>query len=243
MSQRVSKFLSRAGVCSRRQAEQFISEGRVKVDGCVLLTPATLVDDHSKIEVDGKLISQPSSTRVWLFYKPLGYLTTHYDPEGRPTIFQAVQSYPKMPRVISVGRLDLNSEGLILLTNDGAFSRQAELPQTGWARCYKVRVYGRLNLPALEKLQHGVTVDGVQYGKIHVEILKQSLGQSNHWLSITLYEGKNREIRHVMNYLDLQVNRLIRESYGPFQLGDLQIGQLLEVSSNFLNKILKNLSL
>jgi 23S rRNA pseudouridine2605 synthase len=241
MSQRVSKFLSRAGICSRRQAEQYISEERVKVDGHILLTPATLVDENSKIEVDGKLVHQPSSTRVWLYYKPLGHLTTHSDPQGRPTIFQAIQSHQDLPRVISVGRLDLNSEGLILLTNDGAFSRKAELPQTGWARCYKIRVFGQLNLLALKNLQQGITVDGVRYGEIQVEVLKNSIGQANHWLSVTLYEGKNREIRNIMRHLNLQVNRLIRQSYGPFNLGDLKVGQLLEVSPTYLKKILKTL--
>lgn len=229
MSQRISKFLSRAGVCSRRQAEQYIAEGRVKVDGCTVSTPATLVDENSKIEADGTLINQPAATRVWLYYKPLGYLTTHSDPQGRPTIFQDIHARQNMPRVISVGRLDLNSEGLILLTNDGAFSRRAELPKNGWARRYKVRVFGRLNLFALAKLQQGITIEGVNYGKIDVEVLKDSQGQSNHWLLLTLYEGKNREIRNVMNHLNLQVNRLIRQSYGPFELGDLKPGQLLEV--------------
>lgn len=243
MPQRISKFLSHAGICSRRQAEQLISERRVKVDGTILSTPAIVVDEHSVIEVDGKPIAKPTVIRVWLYYKPLGYITSHSDPEGRPTIFQAIQAYSHIPRVISVGRLDLNSEGLILLTNNGDFSRKAELPQTGWARCYKVRVFGKLNVTALKKLQEGITIDGIQYGQIDIEILEPSSAKTNHWLLVTLYEGKNREIRRVMNYLDLQVNRLIRQSYGPFKIGPLNKGEILEVSPKKITEILKSLSL
>ena len=230
MAERIAKFLGRAGVCSRRQAEQLIVEGRVKVDGLLLSTPATLVDETSKVEVDGKPVAPPLKTRVWCYYKPAGYLTTHHDPQGRPTVFEDLRAH-NLPRVISVGRLDLNSEGLLLLTNDGAFSRYAELPKTGWARCYKVRVYGRLDITALQALKNGITIEDIHYGRIDVKVLGHSTGQMNNWLLITLFEGKNREIRKVMNYLGLRVNRLIRQSYGPFELGNLEPHQLLEVSS------------
>ncbi len=238
MSERIAKFLGRAGVCSRRQAEQFIAEGRVKVDGQLLLTPATLVDETSKVEVDDKPVAQPLKTRVWCYYKPVGYLTTHYDPQGRLTVFEDLLAHD-LPRVISVGRLDLNSEGLLLLTNDGAFSRYAELPKTGWARCYKVRVYGRLDIPALHALKNGITIEDIHYDRIEVKVLGQghSMAQMNNWLMITLFEGKNREIRKVMNYLGLRVNRLIRQSYGPFELGNLEPHQILEVSFKQINQI------
>lgn len=228
MSERIAKFLSRAGICSRRQAEHLIAEGRVKVDGHLLLTPATLVDETSTIQVDDKAVAQPLKTRVWCYYKPVGYLTTHHDPQGRPTVFEDVLAH-NLPRVISVGRLDLNSEGLLLLTNNGDFSRYAELPKTGWARRYKVRVYGFLDIPSLQDLKNGITIEGIQYGRIDVKILGQSTSQMNNWMLITLFEGKNREIRKVMNYLGLRVNRLIRQSYGPFELGDLKPHHLREV--------------
>ncbi|RZI47137.1 pseudouridine synthase [Candidatus Finniella inopinata] len=235
MAERIAKFLGRAGICSRRQAEQFIAEGRVKVDGSILLTPATLVDESSKVEVDGKPVAEPLKTRVWCYYKPVGYVTTHHDPQGRITVFQDLQAH-NLPRVISVGRLDLNSEGLLLLTNDGGFSRFAELPKTGWARRYRVRVYGRLDRRALQSLKNGITIEGIHYDRIDVEIPNSSSIQTNNWLRITLFEGKNREIRKVMNHLGLQVNRLIREGYGPFELGSLEPHQILEIPSNIISK-------
>ena len=229
MPERIAKFLGRAGVCSRRQAEQLITEGRVKVNGQFLSTPAFLVDETAKVEVDGEPVALPSKTRVWCYYKPVGYVTTRHDPQGRPTVFEDLLAH-NLPRVISVGRLDLNSEGLLLLTNDGAFSRYAELPKTGWPRSYKVRVYGSLDIPALQALKNGITIEGIHYGRIDVTVMEHPTVQMNNWLLVTLFEGKNREIRKVMDYLGLQVNRLIRQSYGPFELGNLKPHQVFEAS-------------
>jgi 23S rRNA pseudouridine2605 synthase len=226
--ERIAKRMARAGLCSRRDAERWIFEGRVTIDGEVLTTPAIVVSDKMKIHVDGKLLTDAPEPRLWIYHKPAGLLTTHRDPQGRPTIFQSLPR--SMPRVISIGRLDLNSEGLLLLTNDGELSRYAELPSTGWARSYQVRVFGRVDEAALADLIKGITIDGISYGPIEAELDDPSYNtRSNTWLFITLYEGKNREIRKVMEYLGLRVNRLIRVSYGPFTLGDLEPGQIKEV--------------
>ncbi|MBY0461955.1 MAG: rRNA pseudouridine synthase [Alphaproteobacteria bacterium] len=227
--QRIAKFLARAGVCSRRDAERLIEERRVKVDGHVLTTPATLVTEKSRVEVDNTLIQEPETTKIWCYYKPEGYVTTHKDPEGRPTVFEDVERY-SLGRVISVGRLDLNSEGLLLLTNDGAFSRFAELPSTKWPRCYKVRVFGEINSKELMALEKGVTIDGIHYGSIEIDVPNQK-PSLNTWLHVTLYEGKNREIRKVMTYLGLRVNRLIRLSYGPYELEDLKPHEIRKVKN------------
>lgn len=228
--ERIAKRLARAGLCSRRDAERWILEGRVAVDGTVLTTPAFVVTDAMQIMVDGKPLKEAAASRVWMYHKPTGALTTHRDPQGRPTIFDALP--PSLPRVISVGRLDLNSEGLILLTNDGELARHAELPSTGWARSYRVRVYGAVKAASLVGLAQGVTIDGVAYGRIEAEVAEahHRTSGSNTWLLMTLYEGKNREIRKVLASLGLRVNRLIRISYGPFALGDLKPGQVREVS-------------
>lgn len=233
--ERIAKRIARAGLCSRREAERWIEEGRVSVDGKVLTTAAVVVTDRMKILVDGKPLNKAPESRLWLYHKPVGLLTTHHDPQSRPTIFQ---SLPKsLPRVISIGRLDLNSEGLLLLTNDGAIARFAELPSTGWARSYRVRVHGKVDEGALIKLSQGITVDGIKYGKIEAEIEDRHLkGRTNTWLFITLYEGKNREIRKVMEHLGLRVNRLIRVSYGPFTLGDLKTGDVREVPAAHIGK-------
>lgn len=226
--ERIAKRMARAGLCSRRDAERWIFEGRVTIDGEVLTTPAIIVTDKMQIHVDGKLLTQAPEPRLWLYHKPIGLLTTHHDPQGRPTIFESLPR--SMPRVISIGRLDLNSEGLLLLTNDGELSRYAELPLTGWARSYQVRVFGQVDEAALANLINGITIDGISYGPIEAELDEPSLNtRSNTWLFMTLYEGKNREIRKVMDYLGLRVNRLIRVSYGPFTLGDLEPGQIKEV--------------
>lgn len=226
--ERIAKRMARAGLCSRRDAERWIFEGRVTIDGEVLTTPAIVVTDKMEVRVDGKLLNEVPASRVWVYHKPDGLLTTHHDPQGRPTIFESLP--PSMPRVISIGRLDLNSEGLILLTNDGALSRYAELPSTGWARAYQVRVYGTVDEAALAALTKGITIDGITYGRIEAEVEDfHGNTRSNTWLFMTLYEGKNREIRKVLAYLGLRVNRLIRVSYGPFSLGDLQPGQVKEV--------------
>lgn len=233
--ERIAKRMARAGLCSRREAERWIFEGRVTVDGEVLTTPAIVVTDQMQILVDGKPLNEAPASRVWIYHKPAGLLTTHDDPQGRPTIFKSLPS--SLPRVISIGRLDLNSEGLLLLTNDGALARYAELPSTGWARSYRVRVYGHVDEAALSELTQGVTIEGVTYGRIEAEIEDRSSKRStNTWLFMTLYEGKNREIRKVMAYLDLRVNRLIRVSYGPFTLGDLKPGHVREVPAISLKK-------
>jgi 23S rRNA pseudouridine2605 synthase len=225
--QRIAKFLARAGVCSRRDAERLIEERRVKVDGKILTTPATLVNEKSFVEVDNTTIQEPETTKVWCYYKPHGYVTTHKDPEGRPTVFEDIERY-SLGRVISVGRLDLNSEGLLLLTNDGAFSRFAELPSTKWPRCYKVRVFGEIDPKELMALKNGITIEGVNYGSIEVDIPPQKTS-FNTWLHVTLYEGKNREIRKVMTHFGLRVNRLIRLSYGPYKLEDLMPHEIRKV--------------
>lgn len=234
--ERIAKRMARAGLCSRRDAERWILQGRVAVDGEVITTPATLVTDKTQIMVDGKPLNDAPSSQVWLHYKPDGLLTTHHDPQGRPTIFEYLPS--SLPRVISIGRLDLNSEGLILLTNDGELARFAELPATGWARSYSVRVYGVVDKAALAALVNGITIDGVTYGRIEAEVANdEAKNRTNTWLFMTLFEGKNREIRKVLAYLGLRVNRLIRTTYGPFSLGDLKPGDVKEVSSTQVLKV------
>jgi 23S rRNA pseudouridine2605 synthase len=228
--ERIAKRMARAGVCSRREAEAMILEGRVAVDGKRIITPATLVTDVSIITVDGKAIADTERTRVWRYHKPRGLLTTNRDPQGRPTIYD---NLPKsLPRVISVGRLDFNSEGLLLLTNDGGVARKLELPETGWARRYRVRAFGTLSPMQIDKLARGMTVEGVRYGGIDAEIDRQQGG--NVWLTMTLSEGKNREIRKVLEALGLKVSRLIRVAYGPFQLGRLEPGEIEEVPGKVL---------
>jgi 23S rRNA pseudouridine2605 synthase len=215
--ERIAKALSRAGVCSRRDAERLIAEGRVAVDGAVLASPATLVTAGSRIEVDGRAIGTAAPARLWRYHKPPGVLCTSRDPEGRPTVFDRL---PKdMPRVMLVGRLDVGSEGLLLLTNDGGLARRLELPQTGWARRYRVRVFGTPGEGEIAALARGVTVDGVRYGPIQLAV--DRVQGSNAWITVTLREGKNREIRRVMEHFGHPVGRLIRVSFGPFQLGAL----------------------
>ena len=228
--ERIAKRLSRAGVCSRREAERMIADGRVSIGGQTIDTPATLVTDADIIAVDGKEIAAPERARLWRYHKAPGILCTNRDPQERPTLFEQL---PKdLPRVMLVGRLDFNSEGLILLTNDGALARKLELPETGWVRRYRVRVYGAPEKKALAALADGVTVEGVRYGPIEA-FLEQKQAR-NSWLSVTLREGKNREIRRVMEHIGLKVNRLIRVSYGPFHLGNLARGDLREVPAHVI---------
>lgn len=223
--ERLAKRIAQAGICSRRDAEKLILDGRVSVDGVVILTPAINVGDANVILVDGNILSVKPKPRLWGFYKPAGLITTHKDPQGRPTVFESLPS--KMPRVVSIGRLDLNSEGLLLLTTDSRIARYAELPTTKWPRYYRVRVFGDVDPARLADLENGITIDGIHYGRIEAEVDRQS--GRNTWLYVTLYEGKNREIREVMRHLGLQVNRLVRVAYGPFQLQGKQPGDLWEI--------------
>lgn len=229
---RIAKVLARAGVCSRREAERWIADGRVSVDNVVLTTPAFLVTEKSLIVVDGKPIRDTEPTRVWRYHKPIGLLTTHNDPQGRPTVFDTLP--PALGRVISVGRLDYNSEGLLLLTNDGGLARKLEMPSTAWTRRYRVRVHGRPSEEELAKLARGITIDGVRYGSIEAGLDRQQ--GSNAWVTLALNEGKNREIRKVMEYLGWPVTRLIRVAYGPFQLGNLEEGRVEEVTGRVLTE-------
>lgn len=230
--ERIAKRLARAGLCSRRDAERWIAEGRVSVDGRKLTSPALSVTESNLITVDGKPLPETERTRLWRYHKPAGLVTSHKDPQGRPTVFERLPE--GMPRVISVGRLDLNSEGLLLLTNDGTLARRMELPSTGWIRRYRVRVHGTPDLAQLATLERGITVDGVAYGPIKALLDRQQ--GSNAWLTVSLKEGKNREIRKVMEHLGWTVSRLIRIAYGPFQLGLLEPSAVDEVPTRVLKE-------
>jgi 23S rRNA pseudouridine2605 synthase len=222
--------MARAGVCSRRDAEKLIAEGRVKLNGKVLDTPAVKITPKDKLTLDNKPIGAAEETRLWRYHKPSGLVTTHRDPAGRPTVFERLP--PDLPRVISVGRLDLTSEGLLLLTNDGALARRLELPSNGWVRRYRARAFGRITQEELDRLQDGVTVDGVRYGGIDAKL--ESGRGSNVWIAVSISEGKNREVRRVLEAIGLKVNRLIRIAYGPFQLGLLKPGEVDEISGKVL---------
>jgi 23S rRNA pseudouridine2605 synthase len=228
--ERIAKVLAHVGLCSRRDAERWIAEGRVTVDGRVLTTPAVTVTAQSDVRVDGKPLPAPERPRLWRYHKPAGLVTTHRDEKGRPTVFDALPK--ELPRLLSVGRLDLNSEGLLLLTNYGGLARRLELPSTGWMRRYRVRVHGEVEPARLETLEKGVTIDGVSYGPIRAGLDRRQ--GSNAWLTMSLREGKNRELRRVLEHLGLQVTRLIRLSYGPFQLGNLPRGAIDEVPRKVL---------
>jgi 23S rRNA pseudouridine2605 synthase len=229
---RIAKAIARAGLGSRREAEAWIAAGRVSVNDAVIASPALNVTPRDRIAVDGRPLPQRERTRLFLFHKPRGLLTTNADTHGRPTIFDTL---PKdIPRVVSVGRLDLNSEGLILLTNDGGLARALELPATGWLRRYRVRAYGAIAQERLDELRSGMEVAGIRYGAIEAT-LDRAQG-SNVWLTVALREGKNREVRNVLGALGLQVNRLIRVSYGPFQLGDLPPGGVMEIRTRALRE-------
>ena len=232
MSERLAKFMARSGVCSRRQAEEYIQQKRVTVDGEIVESPAFNVTGDEKILFDGEKLPEIQQTRLWLYHKPTGLVTTHKDEKERPTVFDNLPA--GMPRVVSVGRLDLNSEGLLLLTNNGELSRKLELPSNGWLRRYKVRVHGAVDDKKLNTLLKGTVIDGVEYGPVKAEI--ESTQGSNSWLLVTLSEGKNREIRKVMKSIGLDVARLIRLSYGPFQLGSLKKGEAREVPAKVLKE-------
>ncbi|WP_448188675.1 pseudouridine synthase [Azospirillum sp. sgz301742] len=223
--ERIAKRLARAGLCSRRDAERWIAEGRVAVNGKLLDSPAFVVKPGDDVVVDGKPVPEPEPTRLWRYHKPAGLVTTARDEKGRATVFDRLPA--DLPRVVSVGRLDLTTEGLLLLTNDGELARFLELPATGWTRRYRVRVHGTVDEARLAGLMKGATIDGVQYGPI--EAILDRVQGSNAWLTVAIKEGKNREIRKVMESLELSVNRLIRTAYGPFQLGKLPEGEVEEV--------------
>lgn len=230
---RLAKIIARAGLCSRRDAELWIKDGRVSVNGKVVKTPAFNVTEKDRIKVDGEPLAAKQGTRVWLYHKPAGLVVTEKDPEGRPTIFEALEEHG-LPRVVSIGRLDINTEGLLLLTNDGGLKRVLELPATGWLRKYRVRAFGTVTQAQLDQLKEGVEVDGIKYGPIEAT-LERDLG-SNVWLVVALREGKNREVKNVLASLGLTVNRLIRVSYGPFQLGDIREGEVETVRARVLRE-------
>ena len=227
---RIAKALARSGLCSRREAERWIEMGRVAVNGKAILSPALDVGPNDRIVVDGRPLPDQEPARLWRYHKPRGLVTTHKDPEGRPTVFDAL---PKnLPRVISIGRLDFNTEGLLLLTNDGELARHLELPATGWLRRYRVRAHGRVTQAALDSLKTGVEIEGVRYGPIDATL--DTVQGANIWMTIGLREGKNREVRKILGTLELDVNRLIRVSFGPFQLLDLDAGEAEHVARRVL---------
>ncbi|MFL2769504.1 MAG: pseudouridine synthase [Rhodospirillaceae bacterium] len=229
---RVAKVIARAGICSRREAEKYIEQGRVTLNGETLTAPGTNITAIDDLRIDGERLPRLDPPRLWLFNKPTGLVTTHKDECGRQTVFDLLPQ--SLPRVISIGRLDLNSEGLLMLTNDGELARELEHPKRGWTRRYRVRVYGAIKETIFKSISKGVTVDGVTYGPIKVKVDK-ALGV-NSWLTITLKEGKNREIRKVMEYAGLKVSRLIRTAYGPFQIGSLKMGAIKEVPKKVLKE-------
>ncbi|SON54633.1 Ribosomal large subunit pseudouridine synthase B [Hartmannibacter diazotrophicus] len=228
--ERIAKVMARAGLCSRREAETWITAGRVAVNGRVLETPAVTVTASDAITVDGEPLPGREATRLWLYHKPKGLVTTSRDPEGRPTVFERLPD--GLPRVVSVGRLDINTEGLLLLTNDGGLARVLELPKTGWLRRYRVRCFGAVEESQLAALAHGVAIDGVLYGAVEASLDRKK--GDNVWLTIGLREGKNREVKNILGHLGLEVNRLIRISFGPFQLNEIPVGSVEEVPRKVL---------
>ncbi len=228
--ERIAKWLARAGVASRRDAERMLAEGRVRLNDATVTHPASFVVPGDIVRVNGAVVDAPDRTRLWRYHKPADLVTTHRDPQGRPTVFDKLP--PGMPRVVSVGRLDLTSEGLLLLTNDGELARRLELPATGWIRRYRVRVHGRPDPSTLDSLSRGMTVDGVRYGPLEAGL--DAVKGDNAWLTVALREGRNREVRRVMAHLGLPVTRLIRIAYGPFQLGTLPRGAVEEVPARVL---------
>jgi 23S rRNA pseudouridine2605 synthase len=227
---RIAKAIAHAGVCSRRDAERMIDAGRVAVNGKVLATPAYVVSAKDRITVDGKPLPEAQAPRLFRYHKPRGLVTSHKDPQGRKTVFEALPE--GLPRVVSVGRLDINTEGLLLLTTDGELARHLELPSTGWLRRYRVRAHGRVTEEALDAVRQGVTIDGIHYGLVEAHIDREQ--GANLWLTLGLREGKNREVKRIAEHLGLTVNRLIRVSFGPFALGELPQGAIEEVKPKVL---------
>src|SRR3954447_15853491 len=230
--ERIAKVIARAGLASRREAEAWIAAGRVAVNGAKITSPALNVARSDKIVVDGKPLPGVERTRLFMFHKPRGLMTTHADPEGRPTVFDNLPE--GLPRLISIGRLDFNTEGLLLLTNDGGLARALELPATGWLRRYRVRAHGQVTQAQLDELRDGVTVDGINYGPIEATLDREQ--PSNVWITFAIREGKNREVRNVLRHLGLHVARLIRVSFGPFQLGEIGEGEVQEVPTRVLRE-------
>ncbi len=249
--ERIAKLLARAGVASRREVERMIADGRVAIAGKVLDTPATIIPNLKGVTVDGKPVAQAEQARVFAFHKPSGLLTAERDPKGRPTIYTALRNaLPKgAPRVMPVGRLDMNTEGLLLLTNDGELKRALELPSSDVPRTYRARVFGNVSQAQLDELIEGIEIEGVRYGKIEADLegaaksggAKNRGGGRNQWILLTLTEGKNREVRRVLEHLDLQVSRLLRVGYGPFNLGDMPRGSAVEIPQAQVERLRKSL--
>jgi 23S rRNA pseudouridine2605 synthase len=234
---RIAKLLARAGIASRREIERMIADGRIAIDGKLVDTPATLLTSLNGVTVDGQPVAAPTAARLFLFHKPTGVLTTERDPKGRRTIYDVL---PKgLPRLVPVGRLDLNTEGLLLLTTDGGLKRQLELPSSGVTRTYRARAYGNVTQAQLEDLMEGIEIEGVRYGSIDANMERRT--GANVWIEMKLTEGKNREVRRVLEHLGMSVSRLIRTAYGPFELGDLPAGQVGEVRERDLSKFRKTL--
>ena len=240
--ERIAKLLARAGVASRREVERMIGEGRIALNGAVLDTPATVLPNHKGVTVDGNPVARAEAARLFCFHKPSGLITAERDPRGRPTIYNALRNaLPKdTPRLMPVGRLDLNTEGLLLLTNDGELKRAMELPASGIPRTYRARAHGDITQPQLEELIEGITVEGVRYGPIDAH-LERRTGR-NQWIELTLTEGKNREVRRVLEHLGLKVSRLLRTAYGPFVLGDLPRGAAAEIKQADVERFRKQLA-
>lgn len=235
---RIAKVMARAGLCSRRDAERWIADGRVTVNGRVLTSPAVNIGPGDRVTVDGQPLPVRERTRLWLYNKPRGLVTTARDPEGRPTVFGKLP--PELPRVLAVGRLDINTEGLLLLTNDGGLKRVLEMPSTGWLRRYRVRAHGKVDEAKLQGLSEGVAIDGILYGAMEAAV--DRVQGDNVWLTVGLREGKNREVKRVLEHVGLVTNRLIRISYGPFQLAELASGAVMEVRSRVLRDQLGGLA-
>ena len=233
---RIAKLLARAGVASRREVERMIADKRIAIDGKTVETPATLLESLRGGTVDGKPVAKPEPTRLFAFHKPTGLITAEHDPRGRPTIYDALRnSLPKdAPRVMPIGRLDFNTEGLLLLTNDGEFKRMLELPANAVERTYRARAHGGVTQAQLEELSEGITIDGVHYGPINANLERRT--GANQWIEVTITEGKNREVRRVLEHLGLEVNRLVRVAFGPVALGDLPRGQAMEIRKHEIGK-------
>jgi 23S rRNA pseudouridine2605 synthase len=239
--ERIAKLLARAGVASRREVERMIADGRVALNGAKLETPATILPSLRGVTVDGNPVAKAEHTRMFRFHKPAGLITAESDPRGRPTIYAALRNAlpPGTPRLMPIGRLDFNTEGLLLLTNDGGFKREMELPATGVPRTYRARTFGRISQARLEDLMDGIEIEGTRYGPIDAN-LERRTGQ-NQWIELTLTEGKNREVRRVLEHLGLQVTRLLRTAYGPFKLGDMPRGSAVEVRKEELERFRSSL--